>query len=84
MDDLPSASPQAIWDELTPQLEAGARTWLESALHERALLADPLRFRVAFAQVARKLGNQGALLDLARLSLLIAAFDARSREQQLG
>ena len=82
MDDLPSPPAGVIWAELSPVLAAGARAWLESTLRDGALLADPLRFRVAFAQVTRKLGAQLELVDLARLSLLAVGLGLRSREQQ--
>ncbi len=83
MDPLPLVSLRALHAELAPQLEPGARAWLEGALRDRLLLADPLRLRVAFAQVARKLGSRGELVDLARLALLTAALAERTPEQAL-
>lgn len=87
-------SQPTIAEQLSPLLPDDARTWLESVLGDRALLCQRTRLRVAFAQCARKLrAVQDTLvrvddepwlaLEAARASLILAAFDALSAEEQV-
>lgn len=76
-------SSRALFEQVAPELDGAARSWLEAQLADTALLTDPVRRRVAFAQVARKLGALDVVqsarpehaIDRARGTLLRAVLE---------
>jgi hypothetical protein len=82
----PPLSLQTLLSSLVSALPANAASWLATTLADNDVLVSRTRLRLAFTQLPRKLGpvadSQAAgepapctVLDLARLALVLAAFE---------